>query len=332
MGTDITQAEDESLYELLIEIGKEFDPTKMLSIIDKSAKFFSARRERKFYQFNQKLFYNQLSDKEIENIKNNITSEDDYYSLLSAAINDEEEKKTTIYVTLYKNIADSTISSINKFKIMKILKSLTYSSLELIKKIYIYTQYEIREKNNRISIESFLSKIKDDPNYTFEIEALKQFGLLKIKNIYEKNALEQTQFCLDIAKLFFRDEELTPEAINAKYFIDKVTLLSDLSNNGSYEKIIQLLNTKSIKVSGVLGFTSDFHITSSHVIVCIIDNIDSATATKLHKIAKYKKVIKVSLQKHQNALITADISLDFANEESTKKFLSLFDIHIMKMF
>ncbi|MBV5277716.1 MAG: hypothetical protein J0647_01475, partial [Campylobacteraceae bacterium] len=217
MGTDIIQAEDESLYELIIEIGKIIDPTGTLSLIDKGAKFFSARRERRFYQFNQKLFYNKLSDKEIENLKNNITSEDDYYSLLSAAINDEEEKKTTIYVTLYKKIVDNTISSNNKFKIMKILKALTYSSLELIKKIYIYTQYEIQENNNRISIESFLAKIKDDPNYTFEIEALKQFGLLKIKNIYEKNALEQTQFCLDIAKLFFRDEEIIPKAINAKY-------------------------------------------------------------------------------------------------------------------
>ncbi|MBV5277715.1 MAG: hypothetical protein J0647_01470, partial [Campylobacteraceae bacterium] len=115
-------------------------------------------------------------------------------------------------------------------------------------------------------------------------------------------------------------------------FIDKVTLLSDLSNSGSCEKITELLNSMSIQTLANLGFTSDFHLTSSHTIVCIIDNINSTTVTKLNKIAEYKKVIKVTFQKHQNALISADIYLDFKDEESTKKFLLLFDVHIMKIF
>lgn len=334
MNKELEQVKDESLAEFMIELLKGIDPTNSLSIIEKGAKYFEARHNKKIYEFNKNLFHGKASSYEKNKLKDGVLSEDDYFVLLSSAINDDEEKKTTIYVTLYRNILKDRMND-NKFKILKILKSLTYSSLELIQKIYIHSKFEIQSNSATKTIHSFLKEIDQKEEYIFEIESLKQFGLLKVpkENTHmEYIAIEQTNFCLEVAELFFNNEELIPEIINEKSWATKASLISDLENINDITYIENTIKTIGIQTISAIGFEADIRSLTAPIIIYIVSQkkIPIKTINTIKEISKYKTIVKVSLDENYidqlENIGEKTIYLHAKNKESENNFLNIFDI------
>lgn len=336
MSSEIEKVNDESFAEFMIELVKGIDPTNSLSIIEKGAKYFAAKQNKKIYEFNKKLFHGEASSYEKKIFKDKILSEDDYFSLLTASINDDEEKKTTIYVTLYRNILQDKVED-NTFKILKILKSLTYSSLELIKKIYIFSNFEIQDNGNTKTISSFLKEIQKDENYIFEIEELKQCGAIRTTVDFDESTFDVTKFCLILAKLFFNENELTPKSINEKYWISKVSILSDLNNPENIQSISNLIQTIGIKTLSNIGFNANLKNLYADTLICIIDNkISPKTIQELKEMSKYKNIMKVSLNKTNKDWLV-DINnevtyLDLNCKGSKENFLNMLEINPIKLF
>ncbi len=335
MGKEIKEYE-QSFADLILEVLKTADPTGSMALIEKGAKYFDAKRTKRIYEFNQKLLADDAAEYDKERLRDGILSEDDYFSLLSAAINDDEEKKTTIYVTLYRNILKDNLPG-EKYKVLKILKSLTYSALKLIQNVYIFQRYDIQDDDNSTyTLKSFLQPLSIDENYIFEIETLKQFGLLKVSvDVDGRSELTNTEYCLNVAELFFNAEELTPEAIGRKAWHTKIgffSSLSDASNHG-VKAITTLLNSIRIQQAFHRDYNAKIEAGMLFIKTILIvfekENIPEETIESLKKMPHYIQVFKVTLEESLQDPIpdvgNELIYLNVEDEESKKSFLSHFE-------
>jgi len=326
---------EESLANFVIETMKTFDPTIVgLGLIEKGARFFEAKQKKRIYEFNQKLLIDEAAEYDKKRLRDGILSEDDYFSLLSAAINDDEEKKTTIYVTLYRNILADRLTG-DKFKVLKILKSLTYSALQLIQKVYVYHTYEIQDSGSTKTLDRFLQELNQDNNVIFEVETLKQFGLLRdIDNPDSGRKLSSTDFCINVARLYFNDRELRPEAIGRKTWNQHVSFLSDISaqSMADVRTITTMLNQRNIKQTAHLDFrtnAANWTFTVQTIVILLGQGEPSAKALEsLRKIPN--KIIKVTLDNSIEDPIPSIgnklIYLDLKNKDSKNYFLEQFEV------
>lgn len=319
---ELSEATESLIFELL----KAGDPTGVLSLFEKGTEVFMKKQAERAYKFNKRLFYDKLTEEDKNNINNMNVSEEDYFSLLSASINDDESKKVDLYSTLYFNILKNNIT-LDKFKILKILKSLTYSSLELIQKIYIYTNYDIQtDTNNTKTINEFLNELENNDKFLFEVESLKQFGLLK-KDIKFDSELVATNLCSEFAKVIFDNIDLAPSAIGLKSFVGNCKIISDLRHIKNINFLVAILNEINVKNTSILSYEANFVKLNSHIVICIIGkNIPSKKTLKLiERISKRLEIIKVTFDNSNEDFlnfIDGELSyIDNSSEKSRNNFL-----------
>lgn len=321
----------------IIEKGLEVEPytNGIKYAVEKTTGFYEKKRDDAIYRYVQQVYLGTVSEEKKEYEK--IIHKDDeyYYMLLNAAVQDDDNKKSAIYANVYINIEKDKIKQEHKFQILKIVKTLSYSTLLLIPKLYIYKNYHT--KGSRLL--SFIETIeKEHPFETNELinnivlnisnkKEHKQKPTIDIKDICHSPGIEMIPEHFDyIAESIFLEEDLTPESQNIEVW-NKVVATFHIFNKEEFAYLENLLNTINIKLEGVFVI-NDKDCYNKFLIVLGNVQIKESMIEHYNKLSKMTTTIKITFDENTiDNLPDIDgqlIYLKKGNKESENNFLSLF--------
>ncbi|WP_368880605.1 hypothetical protein [Proteus mirabilis] len=142
-------------------------------------------------------------------------SNESFIALVKRLYLDDESSKTDMYARLAVALAKSQLNDSEKIHYINILSNLAYADIQLARKYYIYSQYEVDSSG---CIEEQLSSLSDtqDGVVLKGIQSLITNGLTYESKInrtlpYEYNV--PTQSLINFIGYIFDDKDLNPESI-----------------------------------------------------------------------------------------------------------------------
>lgn len=180
-------------------------------IINNAKQWMQDVQEKRSADFHKRLLHEYIDDdKGVEDILQRDIYLEDYYTLLKAALQDDEDKKTIHYAEFFRKIALSEVPEEYKLFFMKMIRELTSYEIELIRKIFVYENYDLipkRGPTEHVSSLFYTDKLLNK----MAVENLLRFGLLE-----RDSTTKVTKVCSQAARSFFRENELTPASIERK--------------------------------------------------------------------------------------------------------------------
>lgn len=321
-----------------IELYNELEPTFKLivqgyNLFDK----YQTNKHRKIVtSFHRNILDGNESEKRIKYEQENIkANQEDYFTLLKFAIEDEEDEKVDIYTNVYKYIRDNqSIEKDEKRKILKIAKELSYSTIELMPKIFVLSKFSNLEEN----LETYLSNLANNPKFLYETNLFIQYGLFKDIKAFDNKKVEITELFKEISTIFFKEDTLSPDylGLKQKEKTANIVLLSDLGNiDMSKENMLKyLLKRAKINVLPHINFTTkpngrilnliclfDKEPLSEQTITILKNNLTEAPSFNITKVTFYENIID-PIPDIGNRLIYIDLN----DKDSIDNFINSFEI------
>lgn len=320
-----------TIGKIVIEGLKIVDPTiKGIDLLQTLAEYVYERNIKKVDEINDKLLNDEATEYEKEKILSGGIDEEDYLSFIRAAVNDDESKKTQNYITLYRSILTGKVTE-GKARLYKILKELPYSAIELLPRFYIYKHYKVQNS----TLEKYINELIKSENFTYEINLLMQYGLLKDTKesnqiITNGGSITVSSYFDSIIKLFFKEDELLPQVYNIPIWIRSAGILADLYEDTNFNYVQRLLTNKGIKtqLNNILLFREEFFHHPKDVFICILNEkiIPQESVDILKKWAKRYKILKICLKDNildqLNEIDGELIHIEKERKEDEEKFLS----------
>lgn len=303
----------------------------LISAAKTFANHIARTREESFLNFNRDLFsdYKVASEEEREKLLNLIKiTIKEYELLMTAAMEDEDKRKDKIYCNTYKHILKNR-EKLDESKIMQLLrisKTFPYSAIKLLPPIYVHKYFTILETN----IDLYLRGLRSNPNILYETNLLIQHGLI----IENGERISLTNLLKEITEIFFKDTELTPEALNLKPKEKraKMIILSNLENTKDEMQLKNLLSQAKVDVKEYLHF----HTKPNGIIQNIIylfekEPLNEKIINTLRtNIRENNNIVKVTFYKETIDPIpdigNKLIYIDLENQKSKKDFINSFEI------
>lgn len=315
------------MYEIIKQASKistDVEPATSLlkDVLTWGDKKFTERRNKTIEKFYIQLLDGEVTQEKITYEKEHIeTNSEQYYILLNLAINDEEQEKDFIYSNVYRYIRDNQqLDKKEKTRLIKIVKQLPYSALELLPSIYIYTNYIVKG----ISLNKLFKNM--ETTHEYELNLLIQLNLLFREETYNKNInIKNTVKFNTSCEAFFTKENLVPSNYNIDIWAYKRVLIiidNEFNESVAGDKIKEILTTLNIqseiihyRSATAYGFTDAIFLIDYAEINSNFDNLSSALKSEQNI-----KCIKVSMI---NDYITKDPNTIYLEDE-LDKFKALF--------
>lgn len=184
--------------------GLGYDLIKELVLRAKS--HYSDQSEAKLEQF-----YDGLLKGNSEELINQEFIEDDYFLLLKKLIQDDENEKNRYYVNLMKGIISSDLNEDYKRHYILALSELNYFDIKVMRKIYIYSHYEMEFSGN------ILEQLKSIYDSKVTLTKSSIGNLFRLGFVEEVNDIYQPTDILDsFLSLICEPEELFPRSLGEK--------------------------------------------------------------------------------------------------------------------
>lgn len=327
------------MYEIInhiSEITTEIEPATSLlkDVLTWGEKKFTEKRNKTIEKFYIQLLDGEVTQEKIDYEKEHIeANSEQYYILLNLAINDEEQEKDFIYANVFKYIRDNQqLDKKEKIKLIKIVKQLPYSALELLPSLYIHANFQVKGA----SLQQLLKDM--ELTHEYELNLLTQFNIL-FKPTKSSGKYDSTYFIKhnsifyirdlknfnNLCIAFFTESNLIPSNYNINVWDKRNVLIitDNIFNEDSFgNKIKNILKDLSIQ-SEIANYKSvqAFNVSDAIFLTDNIEiNINFKDISKKLEFEQNTKCIKVS-----NAVNPA-IKLEdtiYLNEE-LDKFKALF--------
>lgn len=262
-------------------------------IIDKGIEYYDNRRREGFNQYYASLYQGCTEEEVLEYERNIKTTEDDYYGLLQVAMNDEEQQKIPIYVNLYKSIRDGKVHQEEKMRYLKMLKNLPMSALDIVAKLYIYKNYNIKPTSGNFcdDVGRYLRAIDSTVTLKYEMSLLKQYGIL----IDVNGALDMKIEFDKLISFCFDSKILTPSYYGLDVWKSFVRVLShDVFGEAHIDEINSISSKIDILVDNGGSFNNLGSTEGLSSIVCILDEESFKENVVSELKEQAEKVIKIS--------------------------------------
>lgn len=135
--------------------------------------------------------------------------EDDYFLLLKKLMQDDENEKVSHYVNLMKGVISSEIDADYKRHYILALNEINHFDIQIMKRIYIYSHYEMDFSGNRNE------QLKRISNSSKTLTKSSLGNLFRLGFVEEEDGLyHPTEMLNEFLNLICSPEELVPAAIN----------------------------------------------------------------------------------------------------------------------
>ncbi len=225
------------MYEIINQVTKistDMEPATSLlkDVLTWGDKKFTERRNKVIEKFYIQLLDGEVTPERISYEKEHIeANSEQYYILLNLAINDEEQDKDFIYSNVYRYIRDNQhLDKKEKIKLIKIIKQLSYSTLELLPYIYIHLNYHTKEKLLIELLKELESTHEYELNLLFQLNIFhKPKQHINTNNIFD---IKDDEYFNNLCIAFFTKEKLIPSIYNIEIYSNKKVLIiiNDESN------------------------------------------------------------------------------------------------------
>jgi hypothetical protein len=277
--------------------GLAYDSIKAL--VKYGKKYYEDRNNKRLEEFHIDLLTSNNGKPEtVENLSKECSA-DDYYSILKSLLQDEENNKTHFYSSLMKVIIHGNLNQDHKKYFIRTLRKLSYFDLDLIRLLYIYSNFELKGNG------SIKDQLKEFGNNIPPIAEASLSNLIRLGYIKFIHGLHlPTPLLEELAQIIFNNDELSPKSIGreAIYNVDifVATFVDDdsLSNDDSvfgiirrdendkrkYRKILSYINQaleltgKSFMISNPERFTQAQK-SASLIILCLDKNETQCSPT-----------------------------------------------------
>ena len=215
--------------------GIAYDSIKAL--VNYGKKYYENRNNKRLETFHKNLLIDENGKPEaIENL-NKKYSADDYYSLLKSLLQDEEDEKVRFYSALMKSIINGNVNKDHKKYFIRTLKDLSCYDLDLIRKLFIFSNFEFTDNG------SVKNQLKQFGKETSPITKASLSNLIRLGYIdFNQDLHIPTTLLEDLAKVIFSPEEIKPLSIGKEElhqvdifvatFVDDETLKNESSKFG----------------------------------------------------------------------------------------------------
>jgi hypothetical protein len=186
-------------------------------LITHAWEFHVDRRKARIDEFHQTLLYG-ADEKDFESFLNKPFSIEDYYTLLDSAVHDQEDAKIPVYSKFFSALIEQTVPQTYKIHLIKALKELTCSDLDLLREIYISSKHDFVKEGGR---NKQLREIVEtaDPIKSYSVQTFLRLGFIRLTG-QGFGDTKGTPTPTDLLEAFmnaaFDQDELTPEAIGKK--------------------------------------------------------------------------------------------------------------------
>ncbi len=181
-------------------------------LIENSKGLYDAINRQKLYDFYMGIY-------ELDDDKEKYITNESLGIIVRKLLQDDEAEKTKFYSRFIVNVASSEYNGNKRIELIIILSKLTSFELQLARKYYINSKYEI--DNSGFIIEQLANLSDTSDGFQLKaIENLKANGLVYESKInrtlpYEYNIV--TNVLESLVELIYSTDELKPESINAIY-------------------------------------------------------------------------------------------------------------------
>ncbi|MCR1816395.1 hypothetical protein [Aliarcobacter butzleri] len=173
-------------------------------IVSETKHYYEEQNEIKLQHF----FGDILSNENKHLLEKDFT-EQDYHLLLKKLIQDDDTEKVRFYSNLLKGIIENNIEVDYRKHYILSLSELNSFDINIMRKIYIYDNFEIENIGNKIKQLKNITKSKN-PLINSSIGNLVKLGFMTEID----NTLQPTEILNEFISLIYQDEELKPTSIN----------------------------------------------------------------------------------------------------------------------
>ena len=222
------------------------------------------------------------------------------YKLLNAALIDEEKEKAIYYSRLYKYILNNqSIVKSKKLNLLKTLKGLSFEAIQLLPNFYVYQNYPTY---NFTSLTEYINDLIEDPDQSYNLNILSQFGILKQVQLHGSYTFEHTSLFDEFINILFEKNELTPESLNIKVRVKQILYLADNITGGDVKYIESIISKGSRKKAlhrnykNLINNTHGIELKKFDYVICVFGS-SKIHEKSLIKLQSTSKLIKLSIKK-----------------------------------
>lgn len=183
-------------------------------LVENTKNLYDVINKQKLYDFYMGIY--QLDDEKEKYITN-----DNLAFVIKKLLQDDDEKKTKYYSKLIVNISTSQYDDVRRKHLILTLSNLSMSSIEMLRKFYVNSKYELEPSGN---INYQLNKLSHTKNGVIlsSLNLLQNNGLIFKDNSNNSISLvyEPTDLLIELAENIFDDLELEPISIDEKLPIE----------------------------------------------------------------------------------------------------------------
>lgn len=297
--------------------------------------FYQDRKKARLEDFHHSLL-NGTVEEDFESFINKPFSLEDYYSLLEGAVQDQENDKVPVYARFFRAIVEQSVPEQYKIYLIKALKELTSSDLNLLREIFVSSKYHFVGKGGLHEQIKEIMETQDTMKWC-SVQKLLRLGFIKPTEQKAVNAIGPYMLT-DILEVFvqntFDKTELTPEMLGQKAWKNIGIITIVVPDIIKYSKHIDLLQKtltglclQSTNMRPQKGRNYTSVIYSGYLILCLDDesgrkDSDMSFFINQPKI-KIKNIVKLLLSASADGTaydpfpdVPAIAKFDFVSEKS----------------
>ncbi len=310
-------------------------------LVTHASDFYRDRTEGRFLDFHEAL----IAGKEADGVKELLgkpLSMEDYHALLDAALHDQEDAKAPFYGSFFRALVEGSVPEEYRVHLIKSLKELTASDLELLRRIYITSRHDFVNRQGRSELIRAIIVTKD-PLRASSIQTFVRLGFLTSP---EKDLMAQfTALMETMVTTLYTKDQLTPEAIGERAWKDIGTVFVVVPDIDKYGALIMALEgalkEMSVRSSNVRAQKQEPHpnvLASPGLVVCL-DHESGAKDSDMSYFlndprVRHKRIVKILVSASEEGVahdpfreIEAMATFDFTSPgryelDQFKKFVS----------
>ncbi|PSV34619.1 hypothetical protein [Photobacterium sp. GB-210] len=214
---------------LVYEVGK--------LAIQHGKQYFTDRTEQRLHDFHLGIVQSETNDEvNLEGILKKTFNLDEYHAVLNACVQDIENEKTEIYSVLMKSLMVKEITTRHRRFFITVTKQLTFTEIELIRKLYINSSYDLMTVGGTSQqITSILTS--HDALTDITIRTLVSYGLVA------NDRKDMTSLGKLYAEVLFEENKLPPKSINRQEYTKiNVAILNYMIGDKTHDQVSRHLH------------------------------------------------------------------------------------------
>ena len=300
-------------------------------LITHAWEFHVDRNKDRIHEFHRAL----LDGTDVKDFKSFVSKQfsiEDYYTLLDSAVHDQEEAKIPIYSRFLKALIKQSVQEKYKIHLIKALKELTCSDVDLLRKIYISSKHDFVGKGGKSKQIKQIVKI-EDPLRFCTMQTLMRLGFIA-QGLNNTEAPIPTEILEAFINATFDQADLTPEVIGERAWKEIGYVFIVFPNEKCTDQILflqKILTDLNIRSSNTLAQKGEPHVNvimSADILIVCLDTEagekDSAMSFYInHPLIRKKKIIKILLSASPDGAgldpfpdLQASASFNFVSKDS----------------